>query len=230
MTSDDDDLSEMNAMQPTDPEVEAILGGGQPSGDAALDAVLDELRDLGRGPAPAPSAQLRQALGLGLTAVPGTEARPTRKGRHIATGSATLAGIVLASATAAAALGVHEATTTAPHPRPAPHATPLTPPSTTRSPPPTTTSSPARHNPAAPGVLPSLVLPAAPFGAVQSERSGADAGEHDGTGEPDTATRHGDADEATTSSTEDSRADDDARPNPAQTATRTGAGEDRDGE
>ena len=151
MTSDNDDMSEMDELQRSDADIEALLAGDQPSGDAAVDAALAALRDLGRHDPPAPSAELRQVLGAGLAAVP-TPGRTSPKGRHIATGSATLAGLILASATAAAAIGVHHVATSPPEPRPTPrvtHATPATPrpASTTHTPEPPTgpTVGPSGH-------------------------------------------------------------------------------------
>jgi hypothetical protein len=124
MTCDDDDLREMNGLPLTDAEIDGILDG-RPSGDAALDAALSALREVGTGQAPLPSAELRRVLGAGPVAVASSPPRSRRRGRTVATGSATVAGILLASATAAAAaVGVHHLAKAPAHTAPVRPATP----------------------------------------------------------------------------------------------------------
>jgi len=107
----DDSLDERTA--------EGILCGDLPSGDAALDAALDALRVLGQDPAPEPVGELAVLLTSGASGTPGASGggsavpRPAdelgrrRQGhaRHVATGTTAVAGILLVTATAAAAIG-----------------------------------------------------------------------------------------------------------------------------
>lgn len=99
-----------------DATVEAVLTARQSSGDAALDNVLSALRAIGHEHAPELPPQLRAVL-LGQPApaagvTPMDEARG-RRTKHIASGSAAVGGILLMSATTAAAIG-------GPHVLPAP--------------------------------------------------------------------------------------------------------------
>lgn len=155
MTSDNDHLTEMDELQPTDAEIEAILGAGQPSGDAAVDDALEALREFALGDAPPPSPELRALVGPALAAVSSASARVARSGRHVATGSATLAGLLLASATAAAAIGVHQATTS--EPRPADHRSTSTPAPSTH---PTGRAAEPTGPATGPTGLPPIVVPA----------------------------------------------------------------------
>lgn len=86
--------------------VEALLTGGQSSGDPALDAALDALRALVTT-APEPSGELASLLGPVAVPASGDELGRRRKSgaRHVATGTTVVAGILLATATAAAAIG-----------------------------------------------------------------------------------------------------------------------------
>jgi hypothetical protein len=109
MTPDDMNPTPHPGGQPPDaPTAEAVLGAARPSGDAALDAVLDSLRDLGSAAAPVPTGELATLLGLPGSSgayVSQTSAARARRARHVATGTTAVAGILLVTATAAAALG-----------------------------------------------------------------------------------------------------------------------------
>ncbi|NYG06666.1 hypothetical protein BJ986_001153 [Phycicoccus badiiscoriae] len=85
---------------------EAVLTGALPSGDPALDATLEALRALVTT-APEPTGELARLLGPTVSPVSGDELGRRRQGsaRHVATGTTVVAGILLATATAAAAIG-----------------------------------------------------------------------------------------------------------------------------
>jgi hypothetical protein len=86
--------------------VEAVLSGAQPSGDPALDHTIDGLRSLVTS-APDPSGELARLLGSAVVPSVADEVGRRRQSsaRHVATGTTVVAGILLASATAAAAMG-----------------------------------------------------------------------------------------------------------------------------
>lgn len=100
---------------------EAVLSGAQPSGDPALDAALDALRGLVTA-MPEPSGELADLLGPVVVPAPMDELGRRRQGsaRHVATGTTVVAGILLATATAAAAIGTLGGTEDAARPTPPP--------------------------------------------------------------------------------------------------------------
>ncbi|WP_406829321.1 hypothetical protein ABEG17_09965 [Pedococcus sp. KACC 23699] len=119
MTPDDMDPTPLPADGALDASADDVLGGAQASGDAALDSALDTLRTLSTLPAPTPTGELA-ALLAGSTGASGVsdssgasggsggdEVGRRRQGhaRHVATGTTAVAGILLLTATAAAAIG-----------------------------------------------------------------------------------------------------------------------------
>jgi hypothetical protein len=86
--------------------VEAVLSGARPSGDPALDGALDALRALVTA-APESDTELARLLGPVAVLAAADELGRRRQGgaRHVATGTTVIAGVLLATATAAAAMG-----------------------------------------------------------------------------------------------------------------------------
>jgi hypothetical protein len=182
--------------------VEAVLTGAQRSGDPALDAALDALRAL-VSEAPEPSGELAQLLGpLAAPKSSGDELERRRQGsaRHVATGTTVVAGIFLATATAAAAIGTLGADE---------HAGRSTRPPAVVSPPSATTPRPVRT---APTDLPLLPAGSPVQGHEASDPSSTTS--HHGmvhSGPVSTIPRHGDDVEDSTEPDEPGEADDDAQ-------------------
>lgn len=167
--------------------VEVVLTGAQPSGDPALDTALDALRALVTA-APEPSGELARLLGPVVVPAPGDELGRRRQGgaRHVATGTTVVAGILLATATAAAAIGTLADTE---------HAARPTPPPAVVSPPAATVPHPVGTTPTE---LPSLAMAWPDATHEKSENSSTTRGGRVGPGSvPTTAPHDEDSDDPT---------------------------------